>query len=139
MPTNKSSCFVAGLWLFRRVHSSADWSTEFFRPLKKNSFFKSIKWVGRSHPRSAQAFDTGLMNSLKKICIQRRCPYFLLRDPVYFRIQSELNDSCLDMAMGKRVVVLPLEDGVDAQLWYEDNHSFLRNKANHKVLDNSGA
>ncbi len=40
--------------------------------------------------------------------------------------------------MGERVIVRQPEDGVEAQMWYEDKYSLIRNKMNDKVMDNTG-
>ncbi len=44
----------------------------------------------------------------------------------------------MDVEMGERVIVRQPEDGVEAQMWYEDKYSLIRNKMNDKVMDNTG-
>ena len=60
------------------------------------------------------------------------------REPQYFQLVSLMNDKVLDIEMGTTVIMGPWENGVDAQLWFEDRNSQIRHKTSDKVLDTEG-
>ena len=49
-----------------------------------------------------------------------------------------MNEKVLDIEMGITVIMGPRENGVDAQLWFEDRNSQIRHKTSDNVLDTEG-
>ena len=70
----------------------------------------------------------------------------LFRPVQHFQIVSQLNDLCIDVYKpdanydaAMHVVMHPkLSPPQSRQLWYEDQHGYIRSKLNNMVLDASG-
>ncbi len=60
------------------------------------------------------------------------------READMFQLVNPGSGLAMDVEMGTRVIVRQPEEGVEAQMWYEDKYSLIRNKMNDKVLDNTG-